>query len=266
MYLHPLFAKVPSEDRKALVKRTEIRSYRRNDVILNLDDECGHIFCVGSGLLRVTVGGTSATADITTDFIRQDEFFLCRSFQHDTYKAEGTVLAALPASVYVMPVPFIRGLLLKHPSLTLGLLEHVMGRTMTLRKQLGRLSLSSSEKLVSKILQELTQLAPVGEGGYDKRITQTVIASYSGLSREQVNKTMRDMEQRGLVRKDGSGVHVPPRFGDSDFSGLGEVPDPKPPPEPHPRTSGPRHPPLDLDLSCDARVHRETRPYPDALQ
>ena len=58
------------------------------------------------------------------------------------------------------------------------------------------------------MLRQLTQLARVREGGYDKRISQSMIASYSGLSREVVNKTMRDMEQRGLLRRDAHAVHV----------------------------------------------------------
>ena len=58
------------------------------------------------------------------------------------------------------------------------------------------------------MLRQLTQLARVREGGYDKRISRSMIASYSGLSREVVNKTMRDMEQRGLLRRDAHAVHV----------------------------------------------------------
>lgn len=34
------------------------------------------------------------------------------------------------------------------------------------------------------------------------------VASYSGLSREVVNKTIRDFESRGLVRRDVDGIHV----------------------------------------------------------
>jgi CRP/FNR family transcriptional regulator, cyclic AMP receptor protein len=47
-----------------------------------------------------------------------------------------------------------------------------------------------------------------------------VIASYSGLSREVVNKTMRDLESRGLVRRDEHGVHVDADFAATDFGGL----------------------------------------------
>ena len=70
------------------------------------------------------------------------------------------------------------------------------------------------------MLHQFTQLAPVREGGYDKRISQSMIASYSGLSREVINKTMRDMEQRGLVRRDDQGVHVPANFASTDFGNL----------------------------------------------
>lgn len=75
-----------------------------------------------------------------------------------------------------------------------------------------------AEDLVMRVLYQLTRLAPVGPGGYDKRITQSVIASYSGLSREMVNKIMRTMESRGLVRRDEDGIHVTEDFVETDFA------------------------------------------------
>jgi hypothetical protein len=98
-----------------------------------------------------------------------------------------------------------------------------MQRMGMLRGQLRRISSLSAEVLVSRVLYELTQLAPTGSGGYDKRITQAVIASYSGLSREVVNKTMRDMENRGLVWRDEHGIHVPPDFASTDFGDLLQI-------------------------------------------
>ena len=70
------------------------------------------------------------------------------------------------------------------------------------------------------MLRQLTQLARVREGGYDKRISQSMIASYSGLSREVVNKTMRDMESRGLVRRDNEAVYVTGEAAVTDFGVL----------------------------------------------
>lgn len=222
MYLHPLIANVSQAERTALVQCSELRSYRRNETVLAADDWTDRVYCVANGLLRVVAhgkGGAHAT-DVTTDFIRQDDFFLGPSFDDDNYQAMQTLVAALPSSVYLVPVAAIRKLCSAYPDVAIGLLGLAMKRMTVIRNQLRRISALSSEDLVSRVLHQLTQLAPASSGAYDKRITQSVIASYSGLSREVVNKTMRDLEIRGLVRRDDIGVHVPADFASTDFGGL----------------------------------------------
>ncbi|WP_422087261.1 Crp/Fnr family transcriptional regulator [Variovorax sp.] len=220
MYLHPLIANVPPAERAALVQCSELRSYRRNDVVLTADEWTDRIYCVAGGLLRVVAHGREDGGDVTTDFIRQDDFFLSPSFTEDRYQAMQTLVAALPSSVYLVPVAAVRKLCSQYPEVAIGLLGLAMKRMSVIRGQLRRISALSSEDLVSRVLHQLTQLAPAVTGGYDKRITQSVIASYSGLSREVVNKTIRDLESRGLVRRDEHGVHVDADFAATDFGGL----------------------------------------------
>lgn len=220
MYLHPLMAVVPPSERAAFVAQIELRSYRRGEIVLSQDEWTDQLYCVASGLLRAVVQGSEDGGDVTTDFIRRDDFFLSPTLQENRYQAGATLVAALPASVYLVPVSALRELCTKYPEVTRGMLELVMKRAALLRRQLRQIASSSTERLVSRILHELTELAPVGGGGYDKRISQSVIASYSGLSREQVNKTMRGLEGRGLVTRDEHAVHVPAHFAASDFQGL----------------------------------------------
>ncbi|MES2249650.1 MAG: Crp/Fnr family transcriptional regulator [Pseudomonadota bacterium] len=215
MYLHALVAGLPQADRAAFVQATELRYYRRNETVLAVDEWTDQFYCVASGLLRVVGHGSSG--DVTTDFIRQDDFFLGSSFEEDQYQAAQTLIAALPSSVYFIPVASMRSLCELHPEVAMKLLSIAMKRMGMLRGQLRRISSLSSEELVGRVLHQLTQLAPATTGGYDKRITQAVIASYSGLSREVVNKTMRNMEDRGLVRRDEYGIHVPEEFAATDF-------------------------------------------------
>ncbi|MDQ0571152.1 CRP/FNR family cyclic AMP-dependent transcriptional regulator [Variovorax paradoxus] len=220
MYLHTLVASLPQAERAALVQATELRSYRRNESVLAADEWTDSIYCVASGLLRVVAHGSSSGGDVTTDFIRQDDFFLGPSFGEDRYRVAHTLIAALPSSVYLIPVSEMRRLCASHPEITLKLLAIAMERMSAMRGQLRRVSSFSSEDLVGRVLHQLAQLAPSSTGGYDKRITQAVIASYSGLSREVVNKTMRNMEDRGLVRRDEHGLHVPAEFAATDFQSL----------------------------------------------
>jgi len=222
MYLHPLIANVPPAERAALVQSSELRSFRRNEIVLEADTWTDRIYCVASGLLRVVAHGkgSAQASDVTTDFIRRDDFFLSPSFAEDRYQAMQTLVAALPSAVYLVPVAAIRRLCAAHPEVAIGLLSLALKRMSVIRSQLRRISALSAEDLVGRVLHQLTLLAPAGSGGYDKRITQSVIASYSGLSREVVNKTIRDFELRGLVRRDEHGVHVQPGFAATDFGGL----------------------------------------------
>ena len=187
---------------------------------MGADDWTDRVYCVATGLLRVVVQGSEDSGDVTTDFIRQDDLFLNGAPIEARYQPGATLIAALPTSLYLVPALELRSLCERHPAVTMGLLEVVMKRTTVLRRQIRQISSASSERLISRILHELTVLAPGTGGGYDKRITQSVIASYSGLSRMQVNKTMRDLERRGLVRRDEHGVYVPPHFASSDFQEL----------------------------------------------
>jgi len=217
MYLNTLVSVLPAPDRAALVKASELRSYRRNETVLAVDEWTDRFYCVASGLLRVVEHGRGNGGDVTTEFIRRDDFFLGSSFTQDRHQATQTLIAALPSSVYLIPIAAMRKLCERHPQLSLALLDIAMKRVGVMRGQLRRVSALSSEDLVCRVLHQLTQLAPAKTGGYDKRITQSVIASYSGLSREVVNKTMRDMESRGLVRRDDHGVHVRADFVATDF-------------------------------------------------
>jgi CRP/FNR family transcriptional regulator, cyclic AMP receptor protein len=217
MYLHPLLSSVPSDERLELVKHIEVQTFKRNEVVAAAEQATDCLYCVADGLLRVVVVDTVGNEDVTTDFVKRDEFFVASAFEETREKSATSLVAALPSSVQIVPWREFHKLCHRHPQVMTGLMRLEAKRTVMLRKQLRRVSSSASQTLVSRTLHELTQIAPVGVSGYDKRITQVVIASYTGLSREQVNKTMREFESQGLVEKDGAAVRVPPQFAYSDF-------------------------------------------------
>lgn len=224
----------------ALVSASEHKRYRRNQVVLEDGATTTKVYCVAEGLLRLVGTGARDHGPITTDFIRSGDFFMCESLMDDSYTTDAELVAALPSAVYEVPIPTLRKICLSYPMVALGLFEHAQKRATVLRGQIKRIASASSERLIGGILHELTELAPAGDGRYDKRITQGVIASYSGLSREQVNKTMRVLESRGLVRKDELGVQVPDEFGTTDFGDLNPGrPSLPPSAEPHSPPRGP---------------------------
>ena len=226
MYLHPLFTPLSQADRDALRNATELLTFKRHQVMKTAGEACQHVYCVATGLLRVARYSSDSGEEVTTDFIQRSDFFLPPTWDEDSFESPATTIAALPSVIYAAPVRHIRGLCAKYPALPMGLLELEARRIGMLRTQLRRVTTSSATKIVGRVLHELTQWAPAGSDSYDKRITQSVIASYSGISREMVNKTMKEMESRGLVTKDDQGIHVPASFASTDFDALPSGQDP----------------------------------------
>jgi len=218
MYLHPLLRKIPSRERLELVRHIELRAFRRNDVVMNGGEVPAQIYCVANGLLRIVVARDSPeTEEVTTDFVKRDELYLVSAFDAMQRHSRTSLVAALPSTVYVVPWSAFSGVFKRHPEVLLGLFELAVEQSARLRLRIRRVSSLASERLVGRALHELTQLAPAGDSGFDKRISQSVIASYTGLSREQVNKTMRDFEMRGALKRDSRAIKVPQGFAHSDY-------------------------------------------------
>jgi CRP/FNR family cyclic AMP-dependent transcriptional regulator len=220
VYLHPLFARLSQAERLAVERVCELRSYARNETILAPNDWTRSFYCVESGLVRVVVQGRDGAqeeAGVTTDFIRRHDFYLGGSLSEPQYQAAHRLIAVLPCTVHHVPVVAMRALCERHHDIALNLLEGVASRMNVLRRQIRRVSSLSSEEMVGRVLHKMTQIAPAGHEVYDKRVTQGVIASYAGLSREVVNRTMREMERRGVLLRDAQGVHVPQEFAGTDF-------------------------------------------------
>lgn len=201
-----------------MVRHIELRTFRRNDVVMKGDEVPAKIYCVANGLLRIVVACDDPEAEeVTTDFVKRDELYLVSAFDEMQRHARTSLVAALPSAVHVVPWSVLSGVFRKHPEVLLGLFELAVEQSAKLRLRIRRVSSLASERLVGRALHELTQLAPAGDSGFDKRISQSVIASYTGLSREQVNKTMRDFESRGVLKRDAFAVKVPQGFAHSDY-------------------------------------------------
>lgn len=223
MYLHPLTANLPAAEREALIKCSELRHYKRNDTLLNAGESTDQICCVASGLLRVVTPSRDQGTEVTTEFVARNDFFFDLSIREDRYQSMHTLVAALPSAVYFVPIAVMRGLCSRHPEVALGLLGLAMKRMSMLRAQMRRISSLPPEAVVHRVLHQLADLAPASAGGFDKRISQSVIASYAGLSREVVNKTMRGMENRGLMRRDDDALYLTDGMATTDFGTLRDI-------------------------------------------
>lgn len=223
MYIHPLLASLPDAVRRFVSDASALRSYRKGEVVLALNEHTTHAYCVGAGLLRIVSAG-STDVDLTTGFLKPDEIYIGSGLASgDAQPADVRLVAALPASVYLVPRHYLRKLCEQYPIVGLRLLDMTLEKNRMLRRQIRRVATLSAEQIVARALYDLTQPGPDGMRAIDKRIPQSVIASYAGLSRPVVNRVFKDLEGRGLLQRGQEGIVLSNEIGAStDFGVLGQ--------------------------------------------
>lgn len=223
MYIHPILASLPDAVRRFVSDASPLRSYRKGEVVLALNEHTTHAYCVAAGLLRIVSAG-SADLDLTTGFLKPDEIYIGSGFASgDDQPSDVRLVAALPTSVYLVPRRHLRKLCEQYPIVGLRLIDVTLEKNRLLRRQIRRVATLSAEQIVARALYDLTQPGPDGSRAIDKRIPQSVIASYAGLSRPVVNRVFKNLEERGLLQRGEESLLLSNEIGAStDFGFLGE--------------------------------------------
>jgi CRP-like cAMP-binding protein len=123
----------------------------------------------------------------------------------------------LNSTVQAIPLVTLIGVSRKHPALIVNSIELVHRRAQDLRRQVRRINTQESEVVIGRALYELADEAPDGRRVLSKRVTQAELASYVGMSREQVNKKMRELEAKGLIRRTDDGYELDPAFSQTNI-------------------------------------------------
>lgn len=193
-----------SGQRTRVLQAGKLTCLRRQDV-LPAELATSWILVV-TGILRIET--TSQGELATGGFLKKGEFtfFGREKPKEGTNDAQFALRAVLATDVLAVPADLVHDMALDNPRLAMGLLSDTLDRAHRLYRNIAHItSAQSPEHSVSRTLFELSTPREDGSNLVDRRISQREIAESLGLSREQVNKVLRSMEQRGLVLKDTDG-------------------------------------------------------------
>lgn len=210
MLIHPLLSGVPPAVRMQVAPFVRLRHFRRNEVLLHVDEPRDFLYAVASGLIRVAVPrGADEMEWTTTDFLGINSIYLDAPRGLGASGCSTTALVAvLPSAVYTLPVRVLLRLCEQHPSVALKLVGLQLDVASALRRHVARLDTLPAQEMVGSVLEDLARLAPEGNNSVSKRVSQSVIASYAGLSRGVVNKAINDMEEMGRLSKSGNSIRI----------------------------------------------------------
>jgi CRP-like cAMP-binding protein len=206
--------------RQEFLKKGFLASLKRQELLTDRYPLALNWFLVVKGILRVETlysGGVG-----TAGFLVKGELVSTSSESPPSFDDAHLfgLRAASDADVFVLPAAVVMSALRENAGLAVAVMEHKAERNLKLFRTIARLNNATTEQTVGRALYEL---GLPGEGGcriVDKRITQKDIADALGLSREQVNKVLRLMEQRGLVTRQDRKYVLGQDFARTDGPGL----------------------------------------------
>lgn len=155
-----------------------------------------------SGILKVETG-FGAAPPACGGFLKKGELSYLGAAPGAPGGIQFGLRAVLNADVYVIDSAVLQDMALSNATLASALLADATRRVQRLYANVaqGTTTGTAVELSVGRTLYELSTPADDGRNVVDKRISQREIAESLGLSREQINRVLRQMEQRGLVTK-----------------------------------------------------------------
>ena len=211
----PIFTDLSDSDLNRIASKMVSRDYEKGQMIL-LEESTGEtFFIITSGTVKVTRLSDDGR-EVILALLGESDFFGEMSLL-DGEGRSANIVANEDAEVMTLSRRDFLECLETYPKIAISLLEELAVRLRKSDQQIESLSLSDSEQRIGITLIRLAE-----ERGTIKRGDVTVqnlpyqqdIANMAGTSRETVSRTLKLLEDKKLVKRNGSDITI---FNFNDF-------------------------------------------------
>ena len=191
----PLFAALPEAELVPFGELMRERTYPKGSVILFEDDPGDALYLVVSGQVKVVLIGEDGR-EVILSVLGEGTFFGEMSLLDDEPRS-AHVIAMEDSAVLALRREDFRARLRASPEVGIALLRELSRRLRRADDQIGSLVLLDVNGRVAELLVRLA----TEEGGerITRKLTHATIAQMIGSSRETVSRTMRELQDRGLI-------------------------------------------------------------------
>ena len=191
----PLFAGLGENDLAAFAELTRERSYPKGSVIVFEDDPGDALYLVAAGQVKVVIIAEDGR-EVILSVLGEGSFFGEMAVIDDEPRS-AHVIAMEDSVVLALRREDFRARLRASPEVGIALLKELSRRLRRADDQIGSLVLLDVNGRVAELLVRLA----TEEGGerITRKVTHATIAQMIGSSRETVSRTMRELQDRGLI-------------------------------------------------------------------
>jgi len=197
------------EDPLALLPRTPVREFKKNEVIYDPEDHNETLYLVIDGRVKVSRLAENGK-EVVLDFYHKDDFFGETGFLGSDHQGEQAV-ALDKTSLMLWTVPELKRLMVRTPTLGSALLRVLSQKVADANNRIESFCLDPINRRLVKTLLHLGDR--FGQPAEDNMvhllpITHEQLARYVGTSREIVTQYMNQFRRDRLLRYSRRGVDL----------------------------------------------------------
>jgi CRP/FNR family transcriptional regulator, cyclic AMP receptor protein len=194
----PLLSQLAEDELLTLLPHIQHRSYSRHARMVGLGEKSDSLFVILAGKAKITMND-GAGRETTLSTIGSGEVFGEMSFV-DGEPRSASVIALEACEVLYVPNTALKQCLHNNFDVVMHLLKVAVGRLRQADRKIATLALMDVRGRVARLIMDLAREV---QGVWIVDTGSEEIARMIGASREMVSRVVRQMVDRGLVRRDG---------------------------------------------------------------
>ena len=191
----PLFSGLSAEALSEVEQHSSLKSFRKNTIIINQNDESYSLYVILSGRVKVFVGGDDGR-EVVLNHQGAGDYFGDLALI-DKQPRVASVMTTEESKFMIISRDDFLSCLSRNPEIAINLIKPMTSRMRMLAQNVSSLALMDVYGRVARIL---LQQAVEKEGALvTGRITQQEIADMAGASRAMVSRILKDLKTGGYI-------------------------------------------------------------------
>ena len=192
----PLFSGLSSAALAEIEQHGTVKSFKKNALIINQDDETYSLYVILSGRVKVFISGENGREAVLNHQSAGDYFGDLALI--DKQPRVASVMTTEPSRFMVISREDFMACLSKNPEIAINLIKPMTSRLRMLAKNVSNLALLDVYGRVARVLLEQAEEREDGEMITEK-LTQQEIADMVGASRAMVSRILKDLKAGGYI-------------------------------------------------------------------
>lgn len=192
----PIFADTPDAALQAVVRASMLRRVARNAQVVRAGERTDFVYLVLSGTLEVLVGDEEGREAFLSE-LGPGELFGEMGVLDDEVRS-ATVVAVTPSELVAITKTDFKRFMKENFDVAHYVMRKLIQRLRMANRRIESLALLDITGRVARVLREMAETVD-GEQVIVGKLCKQSIAKMIGSSREMVSRTMKNLEQRGLI-------------------------------------------------------------------